>query len=69
MCRKIKEMINIIMTKDEKSLQDFIRELSKSILSYLLNKFRFLGLVIILKISTKRYLYKGSPIQVKGINL
>ena len=69
MCRgKIKEAINIIMTKDEKSLQDFIREFKQEYFKLSAEQVSFPRSCNNLKKyrSSKDIFIKGSPIQVKG---
>ena len=68
-CRgKIKEAINIIMTKDEKSLQDFIREFKQEYFKLSAEQVSFPRSCNNLKKyrSSKDIFIKGSPIQVKG---
>ena len=68
-CRgKIKEAINIVMTKDEKSLQDFIKEFKKDYFKLSAEQVSFPRSCNNLKKyrSSKDIFIKGSPIQVKG---
>tara|TARA_Y100001937_G_C7133106_1_gene338570 strand:- start:369 stop:2858 length:2490 start_codon:yes stop_codon:yes gene_type:complete len=68
-CRgKIKEAINIIMTKDEKSLQDFIKEFKQEYFKLSAEQVSFPRSCNNLKKyrSSKDIFIKGSPIQVKG---
>ena len=68
-CRgKIKEAINIIMTKDEKSLQNFIREFKQEYFKLSAEQVSFPRSCNNLKKyrSSKDIFIKGSPIQVKG---
>ena len=68
-CRgKIKEAINIIMTKDEKSLQDFIREFKQEYFKLSAEQVSFPRSCNNLKKyrSSKDIFIKGSPIHVKG---
>ena len=68
-CRgKIKEAINIVMTKDEKSLQDFIKEFKQEYFKLSAEQVSFPRSCNNLKKyrSSKDIFIKGSPIQVKG---
>ena len=68
-CRgKIKEAINIVMTKDEKSLQDFIKDFKKDYFKLSAEQVSFPRSCNNLKKyrSSKDIFIKGSPIQVKG---